>query len=79
MIYSRLCNVRTIHKQRRILIYTTRVLSTEKTEGRSERERVLPTIAATSTADRATSYVDAADPTASADAGATCRCVRAAC
>lgn len=54
------------------------LLSTEKTERRGKGERVLPTITAASTASRATSYVDAANPTAGAatDAAGHCYVVR---
>lgn len=51
------------------------LLTTEKTERCGKGERVLSTITAASTASRATSYVDAANPTASAVTNATGHCV----
>lgn len=51
------------------------MLHTEKTERCGKRERILSAITAASTASRATSYVDAANPTASAVTDATCHCV----
>lgn len=56
-------------------MYLDSFFSTEKTERCGKGERVLPTITAASTASRATSYVDAANPTASAVTNATDHCV----
>lgn len=57
-----------------ILIYIS-LCFTEKTERCSKGERVLSAITAASTASRATSYVDATDPTTSAVTDATCHCI----
>lgn len=51
------------------------LLATEKTERRGKGERVLPAVTAASTAFRATSYVDATNPTASAATDTAGHCV----